>query len=445
MIALRAPAISDILAATGDGGMEGMASGRFWTWRRTLLAVGYVLVFISGVQILLAADPTGLILMVAAVLGVLFLHRTWVGLVVWTYVAASGLVAIISGDDLGFYGLAAGVGFGLLVVPWRQREPVPARAPVFWTQQMQPAPTRTQTNGAPSPQPSLPTEVQGQVDAQTVAQSQPVVEQSPPAALTVPITPSNGDAHAESQKVFPGALLITAIGKVNLTLPWKDLTPDLIRRPVLGFLWLYLYAREMRKAGDRLTRSSLIDEVAYGVTDPRARLRGYLRDLSHLPAPLGAMIKVEDELIGFDLLGQETDVDELRDSVEHMKQGGPTVPDSEILHAQELLRDMGDGVFLPGFEDMEKRVTKGRGIAGQVVAEVRAQVLTLRADLAVATANVFLDRGRPADAAAVLDPIVAGSEDRDDVVRTLITALRESGQHNRAAEIRRRYTVGQES
>jgi len=162
-------------------------------------------------------------------------------------------------------------------------------------------------------------------------------------------------------------------------------------------------------------------------------------------APLGAMIKVEDELIGFDLLGQETDVDELRDSVEHMKQGGPTVPDSEILHAQELLRDMGDGVFLPGFEDMEKRVTKGRGIAGQVVAEVRAQVLTLRADLAVATANVLLDRGRPADAAAVLDPIVAGSEDRDDVVRTLITALRESGQHNRAAEVRRRYTVGQES
>ena len=94
---------------------------------------------------------------------------------------------------------------------------------------------------------------------------------------------------------------------------------------------------------------------------------------------------------------------------------------------------------------MEKRVTKGRGIAGQVVADVRAQVLKLRADLAVATANALLDRGRPADAATVLDPIVAGSEDRDDVVRTLITALRESGQHNRAAEIRRRYTVGQES
>lgn len=445
MMAQRALAISDILAATGEAGMEGMASGRFWTWRRTLLAIGYVLVFITGVQILLATDPTGLILMVAAVLGLLFLHRTWVGLVVWAYVAASGLVAIISADDLGLYGLAAGVGFGLLALLWRQGEPAPARAPVFWTKQMQPAPMRTQTNGAPSPHPSLPTEVQRQVEAHSVEQSQPVVEQSPPAAPSRPVTPSNGDAHAESQKVFPGALLITAIGKINLTLPWKDLTPDLMRRPVLGFLWLYLYAREMRKAGDRLTRSSLIDEVAHGVADPRGRLRGYLRDLSHLQAPLGAMIKVEDELIGFDLLGQETDLDELRDSVEHMKQGGSTVPDSEIDHAQELLRDMGDGVFLPGFEDMEKRVTRGRGIAGQVVAEVRAQVLRLRADLAVATANVLLERGRPADAAAVLDPIVAGSEDRDDVVRTLITALRESGQHNRAAEIRRRYTAGQET
>src|SRR5258708_33488027 len=125
----------------------------------------------------------------------------------------------------------------------------------------------------------------------------------------------------------------------------------------------------MRRARDRLTRSSMIDEVAHGVADPRGRLRVYLRDLSNLTALLGAMIKVEDELIGFDLLGQETDLDELRDSVERLKQGGPTISDYEIDHAQELLLDMGDGVFLPGFEHMEKRVTKGRVIAGQVVAE----------------------------------------------------------------------------
>jgi len=445
MTAQRTLAISDILPATGKAGMEQVASEKFWTWRRITLGVGYGLVFLDGLWILLAADPNGLVLMLGAILGLLFLHRTWVGLVVWAYVAASGIVAIISADDLGLYGLAAGIGFGLVALPWRQSELIRARAPVYWTRQTQPVSARTQTNGAPPPHPLLPADVQRQVDADTVEESRPAIDQSPPATSATPVPPSNGDAHVEAQKVFPGALDIFAIGQISLTLPWKDLTPDLMRRPVIGFLWLYLYARDMRKAGDRLTRSSLIDEVAHGVADPRGRLRGYLRDLSHLPAPLGAMIKVEDELIGFDLLGQETDLDELRHSVEHMKQGGSPDPDFEILHAQELLRDMGDGVFLPGFEDMEKRVTRGRGIAGQVVAEVRAQVLTLRADLAVATANALLDRGRPADAAAVLDPILAGSEDRDDVVRTLITALRESGEHGRAGEIRRRHTLGQEN
>jgi hypothetical protein len=445
MSAVRAWGNSDILPATGEERMQESAAEKFWTWRRTLLAIGYVVVFITGVQLLLAADPTGLILMLAAVLGFVFLHRTWTGLVVWAYVFASGVVAVMSGDDLGFYGLAAGVGLGLLAVPWRHREPVLPRGPVYWTRQAQPAEVGKQTNGAPAPNPHLPPDIQRRVDAHTVERTSPVVEQGPSAASTTPETPTNGDAHAEAQKVFPGALFIESIGKISLTLPWKDLTPDLMRRPVLAFQLLYLYAREVRRAGDRLTRSSMIDEVAHGVKDPRGRLRGYLRDLSHLPAPLGAMIKVEDELIGFDLLGQDTDVDELRSSVEHMKQGGPTVSDSDILHAQELLRDMGDGVFLPGFEDLEKRVTKGRGIAGQVLAEVRAQVLKLRADLAVATANALLDRGQAAEAAAVLDPIVAGSEDRDDVVRTLIAALRESGQHIRAAEIRRRYTVGQET
>src|SRR5713226_517216 len=171
MIALRAPAISDILAATGNAGMEQPAGEKFWTKRRIALAIGYGLVFLDGLWILLAADPNGLILMLAAVLGFLFLHRTWVGLAVWAYVAASGIVAIISADDLGLYGLAAGVGFGLLALPWRQKEPVPARAPVLRTQQTRPAPMRMQTNGAKSTHPSVPTEIQRQVEAHMVDQS----------------------------------------------------------------------------------------------------------------------------------------------------------------------------------------------------------------------------------------------------------------------------------
>src|SRR5258708_23969931 len=214
---VAAGAVGPMALLRGQAEVIEAASDTFWTWRRTLLAIGYVLALVAGVQLLLEADPTGLILMVAGVLGLLFLHRTWVGLVVWAYVAASGLVAIISADDLGLYGLAAGAGFGLIALPWRPREPVLPRGPVYWTQQEQPAQVVKQANGAPAPHPYLPTEVQRHVEAH-------MVEQSPPATPTAPGTPSNGDGHAQAQRGFPGALLITPIGKTNRTRPWKDPT-----------------------------------------------------------------------------------------------------------------------------------------------------------------------------------------------------------------------------
>ena len=66
MSALRNPGMSDILAATGKAGMNEPVAEKFWTWRRMLLAVGYGLVLVTGLQIVLAADPTGLILVAAA-------------------------------------------------------------------------------------------------------------------------------------------------------------------------------------------------------------------------------------------------------------------------------------------------------------------------------------------------------------------------------------------
>lgn len=439
MIALRVWRNSDILAATGQEGMREVAGEKFWTWRRILLAIGYGLVFITGLEIVFAADPNGLILMVAAILGFLFSHRTWLGIRVWTYVASSGLIAISSADDLGFYGLAAGIGFGVLALPWAEKRPS-LRPVVHYGQQSPFIAALTNPNGQPSESASLPTNAPGPQPSEPPVATQPEPSPSPEPA---PV-PSADDGHVALRAISEGDLYIATVGKISLTLPWKDLTPDLLRRPVIGFMWLYLYAREKRKAGDWIRRSALIDEVAHGVADPRGRLRGYLRDLSHLPAPLGSMIKVEDELIGFDLQGQRTDIDELRQAVAAVKQAELAVEDFEIQHARKLLVDLGEGEFLPGFEEMEKRVTNGRGIAGQVVAEVRAQVHTLRADLAVGVANALLDRGQAADAVAILEPLVAQSEDRDDVVRTLINALRDSGLHSRVAEIRRRYAAGLE-
>lgn len=407
MTALRAYENSVILAATGKAGMEQGPTEKFWTWRRILLAVGYGLVFLDGLWILIEADPNGLILMLAAIAGFLFLHRTWVGIVVWVYVAASGIVALISGDDTGYYGIFASLVFGALALPWRKRQPAQRPAPYYYLQQ-----------------------------------SPFIAPPPPPPVVPIPATESLAAARLESSRTQRP--MIRTIGFLRISTDAGDVTSVVMGKPVIGFLWLYLFARSLRKPGDRLTRSSLMDEVAHGVADPRGRLRGYFRDLARLPEPLGSMVKVEDELVGFDLNGFAADVVELRDMAEKVRLANGSIHDADLRAAQDLLTEIRDGEFLPGFEDMEKRVTKGRGDAGRIVAAVRVQVDKARADLADIVANVLLDRGQAASAVSILEPIVVRSEDRDDIARTLINALRESGQHNRAAEIRRRFAVGQE-
>lgn len=415
MTALRSSRMSDILAATGKAGMQAGAGERFWTTRRIVLAIGYALVFAVGLYILAAADPTGLVLMAASVAGLLFLHRTWIGVVVWAYVLASGVVAVTAGDDTGIWVIVAGIGFGLVALPiWKRR--ARATGPAYQWRQSAFIP--------PLPQPMAASQTYGA---------------TPPPSTAVVATA------APSQPRF--APSVRTIGRIQVVTEAGDLSSELLRKPVLGFLWLYLLARSVWKPGDRITRAALIDEVAHGVKDPRSRLRGYLNDLGDLPQPIGGMVKTKanDELVGFDLDGVDADYAELSALAQHIRESKPSVTEDVIKRAQVVLTELGSDEFLPGFEEIEKRATKGRGIAGQIVAEVRVQIDTVRADVAVAVGEALLDRGQAAQAVALLEPIVKRSDDRDDVARTLSAALRELGQHDRAAEVRRRYAVGQES
>ncbi len=417
MSVLRYGVTSDILAATGKAGMQTAAGERFWDWRRIVLVVGYGLVFVAGALLLLAPDPNGLILMAASVAGVVFIHRTWLGVVIWIYVLLAGVVAIVSHDDLGFYGVVAGLGFGLVALPIWSRRPTAPRPIHYWQTPQSPF-------AAP---PTMPAQV-----PMPVAEPIPV---QPPAALDGSL----------SEQQPPARPMIRTIGRIQMLTGTGDLTASLMGKPVIGFLWLYLLARSVRTAGDRVTRASITDEVAHGVNDPRGRLRGYLRDLTKLPQPLGSMVKVDDEMIGFDLGDHDADFTQLRSMASRVRQTSGSLDDDLLRTAKSLLFELGDGEFLPGFEDMEKRVTQGRGVAGQVVAEVRVQIDGMRADLADAVAKALLDRGQAALAVSLLEPIVARSVERDDLARTLINALRESGQHARAAEIRRRFAIGLEN
>jgi hypothetical protein len=405
---------SDILAATGIAGMQPAAGEGFWIWRRIVLTIGYGLVFVAGLVVLVAADPTGLILIAAALAGVIFLHRIWLGVAIWAYVLVDGAVAASSGDDLGFYGVIAGLGFGLIALPiWSAKRAAPP--PAYWTPQSPFAP--------------------------------PVAHASPPSpgsGIDDPAVSSPAATSITASKA-PTVPMIRTIGRICLLSVSGDLTASLIRKPVIGFLWLYLLARQVRTEGDRVTRSAVTDEVAHGVSDPRGRLRGYLRDLTRMPEPFGAMVRVDDEMIGFDLGECDSDFARLRRIAVSVRDSNGHIDDGVLREAHSLLQELGDGEFMPGFEEMEKRVTQGRGVAGLVVAEARSNIDGTRADLADAVAKALLDRGEAAQAVALLEPIVARSEERDDVARTLINALRESGQHKRAAEIRRRFAPGQES
>ena len=409
MSALQVVQRSDILAATGKAGMHWLAGTRFWSLRRILLAAGYALVFLAGLAIFLAGDFSGLVLILAAVTGVVFIHRTWLGVGVWIYVLVAGLVALWSGDDMGAYGLVAGLAFGTLALPWPRRQPV-VRAAYY--QQWQPSPFAMPSTG--------------------------------PQAVVQPATsPAEPEATAPADPVA-AVPAIRLIGRIQIITDAGDVTAGVIGKPVVGFLWLYLLARYLRRPDDRATRTALTDEVAHAVSDPRGRLRGYLRDLARLPEPLGAMVKVDDEMVGFDLDGFSSDVGALRQLAARVNPPNG-IDDADLNEAQALLALLGDGEFLPGFEEMDKRVTRGRGVAGQVVDEVRTQVDSMRADIAVVTAQGLLDRGRPAAAAALLEPLLIRSEDRDDVARILSNALHELGQHERASAVRRRNAVGQES
>jgi len=413
MTALHTAAASDILAATGQAGMQGAESGRFWNWRRIVLTIGYGLLFAAGLIDFISLDPTGLALMAAAVAGVLFLHRTALGIAIWAYVAVVGAVAMLRGQDLGLYGVLAGLSFGVFAVPiWSTRRP--ARSLAAWQPQ------------SPFVAPvALPT-------------ATPTATPPPPPAVSA-------DAASSLESAPAATLTVRTIGRIQLVSAAGDLAPRLLSRPVIGFLFIYLLARSVRSAGDRLLRTAIANEVAYGVSDQRGRVRGYLRDLTRLPQPLGSMVKIDDELVGLDLAGCDVDFDRMRRLAARMRQTDGHLDDELMTAARRLIDELGEGEFLPAFEEMEKRATQGRGEAGDIVRDLRVQIDNIRADIAESLARALVYRGQAAQAVALLDPVNLRSQEREDVARTLIKALRESGQHARAEELSRRYDFRREN
>ncbi len=145
------------------------------------------------------------------------------------------------------------------------------------------------------------------------------------------------------------------------------------------------------------------------------RLRDRLSDLlAELPPPLKLPIMVEDEFLRFDLGTCSVDLVTLVELARECAGREGLLP--EVLAAEvEAALLAADGEFLPGWDEIEREVTGGRGTAGDVVRDVRDRAEVARVALLSALARNHLARRDPARAIPLLEQALERRPDREDL------------------------------
>lgn len=352
--------------------------------RSVLLLTGYVALFAVGIVNILESELAGLVLVAAAIAGAVFVRGRLLNLAIWLGVLVLGLGLVASLDFRGVVPIGVGL-VGALVAAW--------------------------------PDPAM---------VRRLASS-----------------PVQAEADEEMEEpTLPVDLVIRTIGRLELMAHGKDLSGGLLDHRILAFIWLYLLARIAAGMDPRLARTPLGDEI-YPRIDPstqKQRLRGQLRDLQELPAPLAKRVRVDGELVGLDLASCGFDVQTMRSLAQRCR-GEAILPRPLQRKAAALLAELGTGLFLPGWEELEHRVTGGRGGAAEVINAARRQVADDRADLAAALASTLIAAGNPADAVRPLEDAVAGAPHREDLVKLLVSACLRTGLTKRAEELQSEYGI----
>ncbi len=353
--------------------------------RSILLLVGYVALLGLGLVNLFEADISGAVLVAGAVLGVIFVRGRLLNLVVWLGLLVLGLTLVAGADLRGIVFVGAGL-VGAVVAAWPD-----AAMMQRW---------QSGTGRLSEPE-------------EEVDEPEPAVE-----------------------------LRLRTINRLELMSEGVELTAALLDRRIVAFIWLYLLARAAAGGDPRLTRAALADEI-YPRVDPstqKQRLRGQLRDIQELPPPLAKRVRVDGDLITLDLAGCDFDVQSLRALATKCRDAG-ILPKAIQRKAAALLADVGSGLFLPGWEELEHRVTGGRGGASEVINAARRQVADDRADLAAALASTLIAAGDPSSAIRPLEDAMAGAPHREDLVKLLVAVCLRTGQTARAKQLQSEYGI----
>jgi hypothetical protein len=369
-----------------------------------ILMLGYLGLGLLGLAGLLAGNAIASLYLLAAVLGYLLIDGRLLAVVIWTLVALAGVAGAQLGNQADW--LQAGLGTVLVATA------------VFRLA------SRTSTPGEPA--------------AESVAAATAVADRQPRPA---PAAPEALDSSELAE--FKSLIRVRTIGRFAVTVEGVDLTSEILERPAVGFMWTYLLARALLQPGARILRTVLADELSPGLplTQQRRKLRSLLYHAQHdPPLTLRSRLQVETMWVGFQLKGCETDFQKLRNQADGLPNSGELLDDQRMRELEGTVEELGEGDFLPHFEEIEETITGGRGSAGDTVRGCRAIVNQQRERLLTVLADNYLARRQPDRCVRLLEPMVKEGTASEEFVHRLIDAYIRNMQPALASELSRRYS-----
>ena len=177
-----------------------------------------------------------------------------------------------------------------------------------------------------------------------------------------------GDTPAVSVAARPRGR-IRVLGALTITdADGRDLTPELLSRPVTAFLWLYLLIWAIESPGRWVSRALLADETFPRLPPEvqRKRLRDRLRDMrTGLPESLWRAVVLDGEQVRLDISLWEVD------AVELVTAAAAVDGESNLVRLAEAGGMTSS--LLPTWSDIA-RVTGGRGGAEDFVDDLRQRL-----------------------------------------------------------------------
>jgi len=390
--------------------------------RGIVLACGFAGAGAVGVGVLLPpGDPIGFAYLGAAVLGYFFLQTRFLPTFLWLLIAAYGALGGVGGAAGGWVECGLGLLLGAVAVI-----PVPVDS-----RPEKPLGAATETVESPHQNGESP-----------VAGTSATVEVSPPAiretSASLEKSPSAGAGQVLDGQRRPA---IRSIGTLQIRASGRDMTRALEDKPVLSFLFEYLLARWVLDE-PKVVRPALGDELSPGLPSKNQldRLRKQLYDLQRdIDPALGALVQADRTSVWLELSEVDNDITELRSLASTLTDDQELVSPQQAGTIERLLNDIHGKEFLAGFEELERRVTEGRGTAGQVVADARLRLGKYRADLTRGLSDYQDAIGHPEQAIPHLRAALDAMPGRRDLAKRLAIAYLKTGQTKLAGEVRRQF------